>query len=172
MSEKKEDTGIELTEESVSGDSTTVVVTDSEGYGQAQKLKHIYKAKRQVQDMRSNSEELVKEYDDYWHQTHGRDVYNRELASSVAEYGSELLPIIEGAREQGKLDTTDVTTDRFGIRISDFVSTDGMDVDHEKRETEPYSPLQSLAVYRQLNRILRDLGLGLELEENKGPAQI
>lgn len=163
---------IEIPEENVSGDSTTVVVTDSENYGQTQKLKHIYKAKRQVQDMRRNSEELAQEYNEYWHKTHGREVYNRELASAVAEYGSELLPIIEEARHEGHLDATDMKTDRFEIFISDFVSTDGMDIDHESEEAKPYKPLRTLAVYRQLNRILRKLGLGLELEENKGPAQI
>jgi len=163
---------IEISEEEVSGDSTTVVVTDSEAYGQTQKLKHIYKSKRKVQEMRRNSEELVKEYDDYWHRTHGRKVYNRELASSVADYGTELLPIIEQAKREGQLNAADTKTDRFGIFVTDFISTDGMKVDHESEEVEPYKPLKTLAVYRQLNRILRKLGLGLELEENKGPANI
>mgnify|MGYP000397320754 FL=1 len=155
-----------------STDSTTVVVTDTEDYGRTQKLKHIYKAKESVQKMRRNQEELVKEYDDYWHQTHGRDVYHRELAKSVASYGSELLPIINQALDQDQLATPDLLSDRFSIDIRDFISTDGQKIDTDSGDTEPYNILQTLDVYRHLNTLLRELGLGLQLEEEKGPAEI
>ena len=163
---------IDISEEELSDDSSTVVVTDSENYGRTQKLKHIYRAKKQVQEMRRNSEELVKEYDDYWSNEHGKVVYQRKLASTIAEYGSELLPVIEEARRDGQLELHHTTTQSFKLDIKEFVRTDGHKVDTESEEVEPHSVPKSLDVYRQLNRILRKLGLGLELEEEKGPAEI
>jgi len=169
---KPNDSDIEIGEEELSTDSTTVVVTDSEDYGQTQKLKHIYRAKESVQKMRRNQEELIKEYDEYWHQTHGRDIYHRELAKSVASYGSELLPIINQALEQDQLSTPDLLSDRFNIDIRDFITTDGQKIDTDSGDTEPYNILQTLDVYRHLNTLLGELGLGLQLEEEKGPAEI
>lgn len=169
---EREDTDIEIGEENISTDSTTVVVTDSEDYGRTQKLKHIYRAKESVQEMRRNQEELVREYNDYWHQTHGREVYRRELSKSVAEYGSELLPVVEQAVEQEQLGKLDLQSDRFGIDIRDFITTDGHQVDRSEESSEPYGIIKTLDVYRCLNNLLRDLGLGLQLEEEKGPAEI
>ena len=163
---------IDISEEELSDDSSTVVVTDSENYGRTQKLKHIYRAKEQVQEMRRNSEELVREYDDYWRRTHGRVVYQRKLASAIAEYGSELLPVIEEARHDGQLELHHMTSQSFRLDVEEFVRTDGHEVDTESEEVEPYSEAKCLDVYRQLNRTLRKLGLGLELEEEKGPAEI
>jgi hypothetical protein len=163
---------IDISEEELSDDSSTVIVTDSENYGRTQKLKHIYRAKEQVQELRRNSEELVKEYNEYWRGTHGREVYNRELASSVAEYGSELLPVIEQAKGDDQLELHHTITKSFKIQIEEFVRTDGMEVGSDPEEATPYSPTKTLDVYRQLNRILRELGLGLDLEEEKGPAEI
>lgn len=171
MSEPK-DTDIEIGKENISTDSTTVVVTDSEDYGKTQKLKHIYNAKESVQDLRGEQESIIREFDDYWHQTHGREIYQRELAKTVAEYGSELLPIINQAVEQGQIAESDLVSDRFGVDIREYITTDGHRIDSETNETEPYSILKILDVYRQLNELLRKLGLGLELEEEKGPAKI
>ena len=39
-------------------------------------------------------------------------------------------------------------------------------------EMEPIPTLNSNEVYRQLERVERKLGLGLELETDKGPAEI
>ena len=173
MSDSEPDASdIEIPEEELSDGSSTVIVTDSENYGRTQKLKHIYSAKEEVQKVRKRSEELVREYNDYWNGTHGREVYDRELASNVAEYGSELLPVIEEARSDDQLELHHMTTQSFKIDIREFIRTDGMKFDNESDQAEPYTKLKSLDVYRQLNRILRKLGMGLELEEEKGPAEI
>ena len=173
MSDSEPDASdIEVPEEELSDGSSTVIVTDSENYGRTQKLKHIYSAKEEVQKVRKRSEELVREYNDYWNGTHGREVYDRELASNVAEYGSELLPVIEEARSDDQLELHHMTTQSFKMDIREFIRTDGMNFDNESDQVEPYTKLKSLDVYRQLNRILRKLGMGLELEEEKGPAEI
>jgi hypothetical protein len=175
MNEKPDPSDIEISEEQLSGDSesTTVIVTDSENYGQTQRLKQIYKAKDMVRQLRRNEEELAKQYNEYWRGTHGREIYNRELASKIAYYGSELLPVIEEARRNGTLTEADMRTQgRFDISVKEFIEKDGMEFDHQNEEVEAYSPLKSLAVYRQLNEILRKLGLGLNFEEEKGPAEI
>ena len=173
MSDSEPDASdIEIPEEELSDGSSTVIVTDSENYGRTQKLKHIYSAKEEVQKVRKRSEELVNEYNDYWSGTHGREVYDRELASNVAEYGSELLPVIEEARSDDQLEPHHMTTQSFNMDIREFIRTDGMNLDNESDQVEPYTELKSLDVYRQLNRILRKLGMGLELEEEKGPAEI
>lgn len=163
---------IDIDEESISEESTTIVVTDSEDYGETQKLKSIYRAKREVQRLRHNQESIVRESHSRFNTKSGSEIYLQKLSSSIAEYGAELLPIIEQAHQRGQLSDSDLETKRFDVSIRRYIEADGTKIDYDQENTEPYGILQSLAVYRQLNRILRDLGLGLDLEENKGPAEI
>lgn len=138
-------------------------VVDPDEYQETQKLKAISDTKKQFRKMRNSRPNTAKRDD--WQGIRARE------AEAVALYGSELLPIIEDAIDQGLLSENDLDIEYVDTDVRSFVMYDGRTVD-ENGETQKPNPQRTMAVYRQLNRIQRKLGLGLELQEDKEPAQI
>lgn len=145
-----------------SEEDATVFVVDPEDYQKTRKLKAINDAKAHVRSIRESypttatSEEF-------------RGL-RRKVCESVAVYGSELLPLIEDAIEKGAIEEELLETPT-GASVEAFILRDGRILDEEERP-EIASMDFAMMQYRQLQRIERELGLGLELGEDKGPAQI
>jgi len=155
-----------------SNEDKSVFVVDSEEYTKTKKLQLINKTKEEVIDLKHQREDAIGYLGDNF-AGDGLEIYCSKLAQNVALYGSELLPLIEQGLEKGTLDEEDTYTREVpqkeeGIHVVTFIRNDGRIVDSKKELREMYN----LAVYRQLERIQRKLGLGLDLEENKGPAKI
>ena len=152
--------------------SDNIVVVDPDDYQRTQKLKAIEEAKREYRRYKREKGQILVEFSEYWGSP--KEAYNSERAMRIAEYGTELMPLIEAGLEEGVLTEEDI---RFGsgnefkeVNIKEIVRNGGqVPMDGE------YKPLPALfgdAVYRQLERIERKLGLGLKLELDKGPAEI
>jgi hypothetical protein len=159
MSESPQDEPIEVEE---STEEKNVFVVDPEDYQKTRKLKAINDAKDYVRKRRKDEPEVAGQSE--WQGIHYRN------AEAVAMYGNELLPLIEDAIEQGTLEENDLET-RHG-HIREFIAYDGQIPDHEKEEMKDPDPTVYMTFYRQLQRIERKLGLGLELQEEKEPASI
>jgi hypothetical protein len=151
-----------------SDEETNVFVVDPEEYQQTKKLQSIHKARERVRQVRSDDPGVATENE--WEGYHAR------LARAVADYASEMMVLIEEGIEKGVLDESDliVETPKGAIHIREFVTFDGADTINLSKGDKPKSAKSgiSMAIYRQLDRILNDLGLGLEFGEDKGPAQI
>jgi hypothetical protein len=157
MSEKME---IEEPEE-----ENNVFVVDPDDYQKTRKLKAINDAKDHVQKLRRDMPPRAKKKE--WSGIHAR------TAEAVAMYGSELMPLIEDALDRGILEEEDLETEYCSVRT--FVHFDGHLPESdsgEKVEFKDAKPVHYMTVYRQLDRIQRKLGLGLQLQEDKGPAEI
>jgi len=160
MSEAPQDTEhVELEE---SPDESSVFVVDPDDYQKTRKLKAINDAKDHVRKLRKDKPNRAKSKE--WQGIHAR------TTEAVAMYGSELLPLIEDALDQGLLDEEDLETEYGSLR--DFITYEGRLPNHEKEEFQEPKPFVYMAFYRQLERIQRRLGLGLELREDRGPANI
>jgi hypothetical protein len=159
MSESPQTEQVEADE---SNDEKNVFVVDPDDYQKTRKLKAINDAKDYVRKLRQDKPNRAKSKE--WRGIHGR------TAEAVAMYGNELLPLIEDALDQGILEEDDLETEYGPLR--EFVTYNGRMVDHEKEELVESKPHIYMAFYRQLERIQRKLGLGLELQEDKGPANI
>ena len=160
MSEAPQDTEhVELEE---SPDEKNVFVVDPDDYQKTRKLKAINDAKDHVRKLRQD--QPYKAGQKEW-----QGIYTR-TAEAVAMYGSELLPLIEDALDQGLLDEEDLETEFGSLRT--FIIYDGRLPNHEKEEFQEPKPVVYMTFYRQLERIQRRLGLGLELREDRGPASI
>jgi hypothetical protein len=151
-----------------------VLVVDSDDYQKTKKLKLINKAKEEAISLRHDREDAIDYLGDSF-ERRGLDTYHMKLAQTVALYGSELLPLIEDGLEKGALEEDDTTTRKLphqtrGLDVVAFVQRDGRISNGDETKWPP-EPL-TLAIYRQLERIERKLGLGLDLEEDKGPANI
>jgi hypothetical protein len=151
-------------------DDTTVVVTDSENYGETQRLKQIYKLRSKVQDLKMNKNELSKEYDDYWSNRRGWEIFEEDLAGTVALYGSELLPLFNSIEQITEEDYKVTISKGKSVDIRLFVDKDGNRVNDG--QVEAYPSLFSMAVYRRLNKLVEKSGLGLETESETEPASI
>lgn len=166
MSEAPQDTEhVELEE---STEEKSVFVVDPDNYQKTKKLKSIHQARDHVLDVRKNKHENMDQYKQFrgvWY-----DSYHRHLAESVASYGHEVMPIIEEALENGAIDDELLKVSE-DMDIQTFVYSEGR-VPSEDDELEAPSPTKTMAVYRQLDSVLRELGLGLDFEEDKGPANI
>lgn len=138
-------------------EETAMFVVDADDYQKTRKLKAINDAKDYVRKRRRDAPDTASRNE--W-----RAIYRRE-SEAVAMYGNELMPLIEEALEQGTLDEDDLETKYGSLR--EFVRRDGMLEELEK----PVPPMY-MSFYRQLERIQRKLGLGLEMKEDKGPAEI
>jgi hypothetical protein len=159
MSESPQTEQVEADE---SNDEKNVFVVDPDDYQKTRKLKAINDAKDYVRKLRQDKPNRAKSKE--WQGIHGR------TAEAVAMYGNELLPLIEDALDQGILEEDDLETEYGPLR--EFVKYDGRMLDHGKEELVESKPHIYMAFYRQLERIQRKLGLGLELQEDKGPASI
>jgi sugar phosphate isomerase/epimerase len=158
--------------------SDSIVVVDPDDYQKTQKLKAIQDAKENYREFTLNRAEKFREISETW--GNPKEAMKGEEATTLALYGSELIPLIEEGLEGGTLSEEDlkVETDELTSRIlgkeemdiREVVDLQGrVWVDGEKNSI----PRQyQKRVYRQLERIERKLGLGLELETDKGPAEI
>ncbi|NMJ92755.1 hypothetical protein GLT81_00670 [Nanohaloarchaea archaeon] len=145
----------------VDEEDSNVFVVDPEDYQKTQKIKSINRARMNVLEHRKKTPN-----------TAGSNEWkgiNARLAETVADYGNELLPLIEDALEEDILDEDDLESEL--CNIVEFIMLNGRTRD-ESGELEEPNPSYSMSVYRQLGRIERKLGLGLELETESEPAII
>lgn len=174
MSEPQEET---VTVEE-SKEETNYLVVDPDDYQRTKKLESINTAKKEIMKTRKNRTDVIKKMQEGFITKNSDrqpiDLYCSELGRSVAQYGSELLPLIEDALEKGSLSDSDLTVslseDRVDVDVRQFITFDGRAEYKGKLEFLPET--NSMAVYRQLQRIQRKIGLGLDLEEQKGAAEI
>jgi hypothetical protein len=155
---------VETSEEDVE-----IFIADPEDYQKTKKLEAIHKAKQKVSEHRMNRTEITNEYYDMEYQETGAEVYRYQLAQLVSLYGSELLPMIEDGLRKDVLNKNDMKATKM-IDIRSVVTQEGKI--KKNGEFQFLTPQDSMMVYRQLERIQRKLGLGLELEEDEGPAKI
>lgn len=143
-------------------------VVDPDDYQKTKKLESIHKAKQDVMKKRRNRYDLIPELSSQY-RDEGHEIFSTLLAQTVANYGTELLPLIEQGLREGALTEADMESVR-GVDVRDFTELDGgvHDADEVRSATEK----EALDVYRQLDRIQQKLGLGLELEADQGPAEI
>lgn len=171
--QSKENLEVEETDE-----DRSLLVVDPDDYQKTKRLKTINETKQDVIKIRRDREDWISKLGDQFGSVRtgkkGVDFYAGKLGMAVAQYGSELLPLIEEGLEKGVLGEGDVTAqiteDKKKMDILRYIKYDGR-IEIEGEIQYPPEP-NALAVYRQLNRIQRKLGLGLELEEDKGPAEI
>ena len=152
--------------------SDSIVVVDPDDYQKTQKLKAINEAKAEYKKYKRQKTEILQNLEETW--LNPREAYDSERAMRLAEYGTELMPLIEEGLEKGALTEEDVKCSLGnGFREVDIreVVTNGGRI-FKDGEMEPMPTLNSDEVYRQLERIERKLGFGLELETDKGPAEI
>jgi hypothetical protein len=152
--------------------SDRIVVVDPDDYQKTQKLKAINEAKSEYKKYKRQKAEILQNLEERW--LNPREEYDSERAMRLAEYGTELMPLIEEGIEKGGLTEEDMKCslgDDFRELDIRRVVTNGGRV-FKDGEIEPIPTLNSDEVYRQLERIERKLGLGLELETDKGPAEI
>jgi len=147
----------------------SLIVVDPENYQRTKKLQQIHETKKEVLKVRQSRAELIPELSDRFIDD-GLSVYQRHLARTVAQYGSELYPLIEESLERGILAEEDLTIEYTETDLLSFIESDG----HVRYdgEIEHCQEPHTMAFYRQLEKIQRKLGLGLEIEESKGPAEI
>ena len=159
------------TVEKTDSEEATVMVADPEDYQKTKKLKSIYEAKNHVSELKRNRADRIAELSNTFRRK-GLDVYSSELSGAVADYGNELLPLIEEGLDKGVIEDDDldvsIPSGDSEIPLIEFILLDG-DVRDGEEETRQ---ITSMAVFRQLQRIQRKLGLGLDLEEEQTPAEI
>ena len=152
--------------------SDSIVVVDPDDYHKTQKLKAINEAKKEYRKYKRQRSEILHKLEEKW--ANPEEAYHSERSMRLAEYGTELMPLIEEGLEKGVLTEEDMKCSLgYGSREIDVrkVVTSGGRI-YKDGEMEPIPILNSDEVYRQLERIERKLGLGLELETDKGPAEI
>ena len=157
--------------------SDSIVVVDPDDYHKTQKLKAINEAKKEYRRYKRQRSEILQKLEEKW--MNPEEAYHSERSMRLAEYGTELMPLIEEGLEKGALTEEDMKCSlghgfrEIGFREIDVreVVTNGGRI-FEDGEMEPIPTLNSDEVYRQLERIERKLGFGLELETDKGPAEI
>jgi hypothetical protein len=152
-------------------------VVDPDDYQKTKQLEAIHKAKEEVREMRSNRGDIINERSQQFRKR-GTSIYRHELAVSIAKYGSELLPLIEEAKENGLLTEDDLTVECLGIEkdvtIPEYIRFEGASEEIREKDIDGchFYERDSMEVYRQLTRIQRKLGLGLEMDVDKGAAEI
>ncbi len=159
MSESEEPDHVEV-EEAL--EEKNVFVVDPEDYQKTRKLKAINDAKKHYRELQKDKPNTASKEE--WRGIHGR------MAEAVAMYGSELLPLIDDAIDQGVLEEEDLEKPPGSLR--EFIFCDGKLSNEDTSKVETVEPIVYKMFYRELNRIERKLGLGLELEEDQGPAEI
>jgi hypothetical protein len=150
-------------------DREAFVIGDPEEYQKKKKLQSIYKRRERILKLSEDRTKLVEEYGSTYRET-GKDIWKGEYATACAEYGNELLPLITDAIEKGELDGSLMHMDEGNIDIYHFIVSQGKR--HTGDDLETPEPFVVMNIYRRLDNIMRELGLGLNLEEQKGPAEI
>lgn len=143
------------------GEEPAVFVVDPDDYAKTRKLKAIADAKEHVWKLRRNRDDV----------TTKRKIENRRdrTAQAVAGYGSLLIPLIEDGLEKGAIEKDMLVMKQFDIR--GFVEYDGR-LPTDDDELEMASMVEAMKIYRRFEAIERELGLGLEIDEETKPAQI
>ena len=167
MSEEQQNT-IELEDSS----DDKIVVVDPDNYRNTKKLQSIHKAKEHYKTLARNRIDRETEIKDAW--ANYQKVVKKEVAEAVADYIAELVPLIEEGIDRGVLEDEDlmvpVYTQEERTDITHLAAKGGKVLDDG--EVRPIHAVTAREVYIQGERIERKLGLGLDLEEEKGPASI
>ena len=143
--------------------SDNVVVVDPDDYQKTKQLEGINRAKEAVRKARE--EKPLRANQDEWDGIHAR------TAERVSDYARELWPLIQKAKEEGLIEESDL--EAATIEISKFMFSNGrVPETPEEDEWRRASESEYMAIYTQLSIIEDKLGLGLELETDKGPAEI
>lgn len=166
-----EEVSPDQTVEQADSEEANLMIADPDDYQKTKKLKAISDAKSHVMELKRNRSERIQELSNQFRST-GVEVFQNEIATAVADYGTELLPLIEEALEKEVIEKADLELEgsEWGtdVPVIEFITCNG-----EMAEKEGPTHLQtSMSVYRQLQRIERELGLGLDLEEELSPAEI
>ena len=152
--------------------SDRIVVVDPDDYQKTKKLQsiqdskdHFKRIKRDENEIRLELKEQLSNYE---------RTYRNMRAKAIADYASEMIPLIEAGLESSSLLENDLIASlgpkKYEVDVRGIAKADGrIQMDGEVRL--PPSPVCN-EIYRQLERIERKLGLGLELETDKGPAEI
>ena len=164
MSENKEELNVEVES---SESETTVVVTDSENYSETQKLKQIFSLKKRVEEHITDRFELEKEYRKEFNNP--KYVYRERLADTTALYVNEVLPLLKSA-DNISMEDFDVGSLNKDLNVAHFGENQGIEVSNG--EAEPFGVSNSKAVFYRTNELLREIGLGVELQEETEPASI
>jgi len=159
-------------------ESSNILVVDPEDYSKTRKLKSIQEAKDHYKSFIVEENEWNRKLKGQY--KNPKESYNRQRAEALAMIGSELLPLIERGIEKGGLSDSDMkletdkdlwsSFDGRDIDIRGIIETEGRIVDDGEVRYLPRYYQQK--IYRQFERIEQKLGIGLELEEDKGPAEI
>lgn len=156
------------TEHDSNDDREKFTVQDPEDYQKTRRLKQIHRTKREVLKIRRKREELIQDYDNVFRKS-GLEMYKQKLATAVSQYGSELYPLVQQGREKGVLDERHLRTQVHGdapvVDVIEFIHSDGS-IEYQGDTITPPEHA-TMDVYRQLNQILTELGLGLEIEEEQ-----
>ena len=135
-------------------------VADPEDYAKTRKLKALNDAKEHVRKVRNNRPNTAN--------TNEWKGMGSRLSEAVASFGHELLPLLDEAENVGIIDDPEYVTAAFfkEIDVRHFIMLDGS---LRSKDGEVYQPpaVESMAVYRQLQRLERTLGLGLKLESEE-----
>ena len=137
-----------------------MIVVDPDDYQKTKQLQAINEAKEAVREMRR--EKPLTASTKKW------DGFHTRMSERVSDYGREMWTLINKGKEKGILEESD--TEAATIEISEFIFANGAVQDGDEYRTAKEA--EYMAVYTQLTVIEDKLGLGLELEEDKGPAQI
>ena len=137
-----------------------MIVVDPDDYQRTKHLQAINEEKEAVREMRK--EKPLRTSTKKW------DAFHARAAERVSDYGREMWTLIKKAKEKGVLKESDLEAGK--IDIQEFILTDGRV--QEEGEYRKAKESEYMAVYTELTVIEDKLGLGLELEEDKGPAEI
>lgn len=153
-------------------DAAKLYVADPDDYAKTRKLKAIQDAKDNYKRYTTDEAAILEKFRDTW--GNPNEALKSKRAEALALYGSELLPLIEEALQNGALaeDDLQVETDELTARVVGKAEMDVRDVIDNRGimwvdgETKSLPKKYQNRVYRQLERIERKIGLGLTLEED------
>lgn len=158
--------------EQLDSEEATIMVADPDDYQKTKKLQSIQEAKDHFKEIKRNQNEIKIELKDEWR--NWEEAYRDMRSRAISDYASEMIPLIEAGIENDSLSEDDLIASlgpkKYDINVKHIAENDGrINVDGEM---EPLPGSNCNEIYRQLERIEQKLGLGLELIEDKGSAQI
>jgi hypothetical protein len=162
----------------VDEESSNILVVDPEDYSKTRKLKSIQEAKDHYKSFIVDENEWNKRLHNQY--MNGQEAYERQRSEALAMIGSELLPLIERGLEKGGLSESDMKLEADNgvykyfngkeVDIREIIESQGKIL--HKGETKVLPRYFQQKIYRQFERIEQKLGIGLEIEEEKDPAEI
>ena len=144
--------------------SVTVQVSSSEEFVQSRRLKQILDAKERFLDEYYNS-------NNSYHSRGQNGIKseferNRRIAHAVVEFCIEVEPVLDQAEQTEVFEENTIELNRTTYSISDIIDTGG------RIGEMVIEPEQSIFIYRKVSKKLADIGIGINLEEEKQPAEI